>query len=686
MENPLTKVPVAEQISKELIMHGDTRLDPYYWLNQRENPAVTTYLNEENAYREGLMKHTEPFQTSLFEEIKGRIKEDDASVPYKKNGFWYYVRFEKGKEHPIYCRRKGSLTAEEEILLDVNTLAEGFDYYKVGGISISPDNEWLAFGEDTISRRIYNIRFRNLKTGNVLANEQLLYTTGSVAWAADSKTLFYTVRDSTLRSSAIYRHTLGEDAQTDTLIFKEDDVTFNTGVYKSKSEAYIMIHSGSTVSDEYQYLDATNPMGNFNMIQKRERDLEYGVAHFEKYWYIRTNKDGAENFKLMRTELEKGAKQHWQEVLPHRTEVFLEGLEIFADYLVTEERENGLTRIHIKRWDGKSEHSIAFTEETYTCSIGNNPDFDSQILRYAYSSLTIPTSVLDYDMEARTEEVKKQQEVVGGYNAEEYGSERIWAKADDGTAVPISLVYKKALRKPDGNPTLLYGYGSYGATMDPSFSSTRLSLLDRGFVFAIAHIRGGQYLGRQWYENGKMLKKRNTFTDFIACGEKLLADDYTKPDGLYAMGGSAGGLLMGAVINLKPEIFKGVIAAVPFVDVVTTMLDESIPLTTGEYDEWGNPNEPEYYHYMKSYSPYDNIEAKDYPAMLVTTGLHDSQVQYWEPAKWVARLREMKTDKNPLYLFTNMETGHGGAAGRFEAFKETAMEYAFLLDLEGISE
>jgi oligopeptidase B len=685
MENPSTKLPEALQISKELIKHGDTRIDPYYWLNERDNPAVIQYLEKENAYRKAQMAHTEAFQTELFEEIKNRIKDDDTSVPYYKKGYWYYVRFEKGLEHPIYCRKKVSLEANEEILLDVNELAKNFDYYKVGGISISPDNQWLAFGEDTLSRRIYNIRFKNLKTGKIEQDEQLLYTNGSAAWANDSKTIFYTVRDSTLRSASIYRHTLGTDAVDDSLVYEEDDVTYNTSVYKSKSEAFLMIHSGSTVSDEYQYLDANKPAGDFKILQTRERDLEYGVAHFGKHWYIRTNKDGAVNFKLMRTELGKEDKMHWEDVLAHRPDVFLEGLEIFADYLVTEERFNGLTSINIKPWDGSEGHSIEFDEETYTTGIGNNPDFNSRTLRYAYSSLTTPTSVIDYDMQDRSREVKKQQEVVGGYNASLYSSERIWAKANDGTEVPISLVYRKDLRKPEGNPTLLYGYGSYGATIDPSFSSTRLSLLDRGFIFAIAHIRGGQYLGREWYEKGKMLHKKNTFSDFIACSEKMLDVGYTAPNELYAMGGSAGGLLMGSVINMKPELFKGVIAAVPFVDVVTTMLDESIPLTTGEYDEWGNPNDAEYYHYIKSYSPYDNVEAKHYPALLITTGLHDSQVQYWEPAKWMARLRALKTDKNPLYLYTNMESGHGGLSGRYEAYKETAMEYAFILDLAGVN-
>lgn len=683
MENIITKAPIAPKITKELSIHGDTRIDNYYWLNDRENPEVIKYLNEENAFREKEMKHTEELQNNLFEEIKGRIKEDDQSVPYKRNGYWYYVKFEKGDQYPLYCRKKDSLEGEEEIFLNVNELAEGHDYYQVGGLSMSPDNTWLAFGEDTVSRRIYTIRFKNLKTGEIL-DQTIPNTTGSATWATDNEMLFYTGKDETLRPHKIYRHKKGTDSTQDVEIYHEEDNTFSTVVYKSKSERFIMISSSSTVSNEFRYLEANNPMGEFKLIDPRERDLEYGIAHFGEHWYIITNKDGATNFKLMRTALNKTTRENWTDLIEHRKDVYLEGMEIFKDYLVLEERINGLTQICIKRWDDDSQHYLKFSEESYTAYTGNNPDFDSTILRYGYSSLTTPSSVIDYDMDNRTKTVKKQAEVVGGHNPEEYQSERIWAKADDGTEIPMSVVYKKSLKKAEGNPLLLYGYGSYGATIDPSFSSVRLSLLDRGFVFVIAHIRGGEYLGRAWYENGKMLLKRNTFSDFIHCGETLIEKGYTNSEHLYAMGGSAGGLLVGAAINLKPEIFKGVIAAVPFVDVVTTMLDESIPLTTGEYDEWGNPNEEEYYHYMKSYSPYDNVEAKEYPALLITTGLHDSQVQYWEPAKWTAKLREIKTGTNPLYLFTNMETGHGGASGRFEAFKETAMEYAFLLDLEGI--
>ncbi len=685
MQKPALPYPIAKKIKKELRLHEDIRNDDYFWLNQKEDPTVLEYLNAENAFRESEMKGTEELQKKLFEEIKGRIKEDDQSVPYRKNGYWYYVRYQTGMEHPIYCRKKGSLEAEEQILLDANKEAEKYAYYQVGGMSISNDNKILAFSEDTVSRRIYTIRFKNLETGEML-EDIIENTTGSAAWAQDNQTVFYTTKDETLRPAHIWRHKLGTSAKEDVEVYHEKDETFVCAVYKSKSRRFLMIGCSSTVSNEYHYLDAHNPEGEFKVMQPRERDLEYSVADFEDNWYILTNKDKATNFKLMKAPLKNSSKENWKDVIPHRENVYLENVEIFKDYLVTEERENGLTRIKIDRWDNTNTHFINFSEETYTAGIGNNPEFDSHTLRYSYSSLTTPASVIDYNMSTREEKIMKQQEVVGGHNPDEYHAERIWATAPDGVKVPISLVYKKSLKKAEGNPLLLYGYGSYGITVDPGFSSTRLSLLDRGFVFAIAHIRGGQYLGRKWYEDGRMLKKKNTFTDFIACAEKLVEDKFTTPQHLYAMGGSAGGLLIGAVINMKPELFKGVIAAVPFVDVVTTMLDTSIPLTTGEYDEWGNPNDPEYYKYIKSYSPYDNVESKSYPAMLITTGLHDSQVQYWEPAKWAAKLRSVKTDTNPLFLYVNMDTGHGGASGRFEAYKETAMNYAFLLMLEGIEE
>ncbi len=685
MQKPTLPFPIAQKIKKELRLHDDVRNDDYFWLNEKESPSVLDYLNAENTFRESEMKETEELQKQLFEEIKGRIKEDDQSVPYRKNGYWYYVRYETGMEHAIYCRKKGSLDAEEEILLDANEEAKNFSYYQIAGMSISNDNKLLAYGEDTVSRRIYTIRFKNLETGEML-DDRIENTTGGAAWAEDNKTVFYTTKDETLRPAYIWRHKLGTTPQEDMEVYHEKDETFVCSVYKSKSRRFLMIGCSSTVSNEYHYLDSHDPTGSFKVLQSRVRELEYSVADFEDHWYILTNKDKATNFKLMKSPLDMPSQENWVDVIHHRENVYLENVEIFKDFLVTEERENGLTRIKIDRWDNSDTHFINFNEETYTAGIGNNPEFDSTILRYSYSSLTTPASVIDYDMTSRKETVMKQQEVVGGHNPEEYHAERIWATAPDGVKVPISLVYKKSLKRADGNPLMLYGYGSYGITVDPGFSSTRLSLLDRGFVFAIAHIRGGQYLGRKWYEDGRMMKKKNTFTDFIACAEKLIEEKFTTPEHLYAMGGSAGGLLIGAVINMRPELFKGVIAAVPFVDVVTTMLDTSIPLTTGEYDEWGNPNDPEYYRYIKSYSPYDNVEAKNYPAMLITTGLHDSQVQYWEPAKWAAKLRNVKTDTNPLFLYINMDTGHGGASGRFEAYKETAMNYAFLFMLEGIGE
>lgn len=684
MQNLETDAPIVKKIPKVLEIHGDTRVDDYYWLNDRDNPEVIKYLNEENDYHKYGMKHTEDFQEKLFTEIKGRIKEEDQSVPYHKKGYWYYVRFEVGQEHPIYCRKKGALSETEEVLLDVNVLAKDHDFYQIGGMSLSPDNEWLAFGEDTLSRRIYTLKFKNLLTGKI-SEEQIPNTTGSASWSNNSETLFYTQKDETLRPCKIMRHQKGGSAEEDKLVFHEEDSTFNAVVYKSKSEKFFMISSSSTVSNEFQYLNADRPLGSFTVFQKRERDLEYGIAHFEDRWFIHTNKDGATNFKLMSTTIDKTDKEHWIDLIPHRHDVYLEGIDIFKQFLVLEERANGLNLIRIKPWDGSDEHYLEFNEETYTASTGNNPDFDSTILRYGYSSLTTPSSVIDYNMITHEKELKKQAEVVGGYDSNKYKSERVWAIANDGKKIPISLVYNKELKKGDGNPLLLYGYGSYGATIDPGFSSTRLSLLDRGFVFAIAHIRGSQYLGRDWYEDGKMLHKKNTFSDFIVCAEELIKREFTTSKQMYAMGGSAGGLLMGAVMNMAPNLFNGVIAAVPFVDVVTTMLDESIPLTTGEFDEWGNPKDEEYYNYIKSYSPYDNVNQQEYPALLITTGLHDSQVQYWEPAKWIAKLRDYKTNDRPLYLATNMETGHGGASGRFEAYKETAMEYAFLFDLEGIN-
>lgn len=678
--------PRAKRVAVQLEKHGDVRVDEFFWLNQREDQEVIDYLNEENAYREQEMAHTVDFQKNLYDEMVGRIVQDDSSVPYELDGYFYYTRYEKGDQYPLYCRKKGSLDAEEEVFLNVNELAEGHAYYQVGGVSIRPDSKMIAFSADTVSRRIYTIYFKDLETGEIL-EETIPNTSGSSTWAEDGRTVFYSSKDEqTLRQDRIHRHALGTNYAVDTEVYYEADDTYVTFVYKTKSKKYIIIGSQSTLTTEYRIIPSDAPESEFKVIQPRTRGLEYGVAHFGDYWYIRTNKDEAANFKLMKTPIEHPGMENWVDVIPHREDVLLEGIEIFSEYLVVDERTNGLNQIHIIRWDGSSDHYMKFEEETYTAYVGNNPQFETSKLRYGYSSMTTPSSVIEYDMESREKKVLKEQEVVGGYDKTQYHSERVWAKAEDGTMVPISLVYRKDLKRETGNPLLLYGYGSYGYTIDPSFSSTRLSLLDRGFVYAIAHIRGSQYMGRQWYEDGKLLKKRNTFTDFIACGDFLVESGYTSPEHMYAMGGSAGGLLMGAVVNMRPDLFNGVIAAVPFVDVMTTMLDESIPLTTGEYDEWGNPNEEEYYRYMLSYSPYDQVKEQAYPAMLITTGLHDSQVQYWEPAKWVAKLRVMRTNDRPLMMFCNMDTGHGGASGRFEAYKETAMEYAFFLDLEGIGE
>lgn len=681
----IMQAPQAKKIEKKLSIHGDTRIDNYYWLNERENPEVINYLNAENAYTDAMLKDTEEFQKDLFEEIKARIKEDDASVPFKFNGYWYITRFEKGGEYPIHTRKKESLDAPEEIMFNVNELAKPYSYYNLNGVNISENNELAAFGQDTLSRRIYTIQVKNLNTGEILP-DKLENTTGGSVWAADNKTLFYTRKDETLRAYQIWKHTLGTPQSEDVLIFEEKDDTFGTYVYKTKSRKYIIIGSASTVSNEYRFIPADQPNAEWTVLQPRERDLEYSIEHYGNDFYILTNKDKATNFKLMKTPVNKTSKENWTDVIPHRNEVYLENFEIFNNHLVLEERINGLTQMNIRSWDGKTNYNLPFQEEVYTAYISYNPEFDSEVLRYGYTSMTTPNSTIDFNMKTKASEVKKEQTVLGDFKKENYETKRIWVTARDGVKVPVSIVYRKDTEINSDTPLLLYAYGSYGASMDVYFSTSRLSLLDRGFIYAIAHIRGGQELGRPWYDDGKLLKKKNTFNDFVDVSKYLIQNNYTSSKHLYAMGGSAGGLLMGAVINQAPELYNGVVAQVAFVDVVTTMLDDSIPLTTGEYDEWGNPNEQEFYDYIKSYSPYDNIEKKNYPNMLVTTGLHDSQVQYWEPAKWVAKLREMKTDDNLLLLKTDMETGHGGASGRFEALKEVALEYAFIFKLEGITE
>lgn len=692
-EEVLTKWPVAEKIPHKTEIHDTVLVDDYFWMRLdedergQENPEpkvqkVLDYLNAENAYTDGEMADTEGLQNTLYEEIVGRIKKTDMSVPYKYKGYFYYSRYEESNEYPIHSRKKGSLDSEEQIMLNVNEMAEGHSYIHVAGRSISPDNNIVAFGLDAVSRRIYSLHFKDLTTGEELA-DVIPNTTGGCTWANDNKTVFYTVKDDALRSYKIFKHVLGTDASEDVEVYHETDETFGTFVYKTKSEKYLVIGSYATLSSEYRILEADNPNGEFRIFQARGEKHEYGISHHGNKFYITSNRD-AQNFKLMECPEDKTSEENWTEVIAHREDVLLEGIEVFNDFLVLTERINGLTELRVKRWDGTKDEHLKFDEEAYSVYASVNPEFDTDILRIGYTSMTTPSSVFDVNMNTDERELLKQQEVVGDFDKDNYHSERLMIDARDGTKVPISLVYKKGFEQNGKAPLLLYGYGSYGASMDPYFSSVRLSLLDRGFVFAIAHIRGGEEMGRQWYDNGKLFNKLNTFNDFIDCGKALVAQNYTNPGQLYAMGGSAGGLLMGAVVNMAPELFNGVVAQVPFVDVINTMLDESIPLTTGEFDEWGNPKEKPYFDYILQYSPYENVVAQDYPAMLVTTGLHDSQVQYWEPAKWVAKLRDTKTGSNLLLLKTNMEAGHGGASGRFAAQKETALEYTFLLKLEGI--
>ncbi len=676
--------PVAKQIPHQHNIHNDIRQDPYYWMRERENPEVIAHLEAENAYTKAQLAHTEDLQKELFEEIKARIKEEDQSVPYWWRGYYYYSRFETGKEYPIYARKKGSLEAEEEITLDVNVLAEGQSYCQSTGPAMSPNQELIAFGLDLVGRRIYEIRFFNLKTQTYF-EERIPDVTGNIVWAEDNKTIFYSKQDlQTLRSHRIYRHVLGTDPADDVLIYEEKDDTFRTYVSKTRSREYLLILSTSTLSDEVRYLAADKPEGEWQIFQPRERKHEYGIDHFNGNFYILTNWQ-AENFQLMQCSSagEATDKSNWQTLIPHSKETLLEDFQLFREHLVVEERTNGLNQIRVMEWESKRAWYIEYRDPAYSASLGHNPDVDTPNLRYNYESLTTPRSTFEINFDTQKTKLLKQQAVLGGFEVENYQSERLFATASDGTQIPMSIVYRKGIKEQGTAPLLLYAYGSYGYSLDPYFSLARLSLLDRGFVYVIAHIRGGEEMGRFWYENGKLLKKKNTFTDFIACAEHLIQIGFTERKKLFISGGSAGGLLMGAVINMRPELFYGAIAAVPFVDVVSTMLDEDIPLTTGEFDEWGNPKDKAYYDYMLSYSPYDNVVAQDYPHLLVTSGLHDSQVQYWEPTKWVARLREMKTGDQKLLLHTNMEAGHSGASGRYQPYKEVAMEYAFLLDLAG---
>ncbi len=676
--------PQAKAIPHRLEQHGQVRVDNYYWLNDRSNPEVLAYLQKENDYSTALQQHTADLEHTLFEEIKGRIKQTDLSVPFKQGDYVYYVRYEEGKEYALYCRKKGSIDSPEEIMIDGNELAEGHEYFSLGNWMVSSGQDILAYAMDTQGRRIYSVGFKNLTTGEILS-DVIPSVTGNMEWGNDNRTVLYARQDpETLRSCQIYRHVLGTTPDQDELVYEEPDETFSAFITKSKSKRFLMIGLHQTVSSEYWYVNADTPGETFQVFHPRERGHEYDVDHLGEHFYIRTN-DQAKNFRLMKTEAHATPKTQWQEVIPHRDDVFFEGFELFREYLVVEERQQGLIHLRILLNSGEQGHELDFGEPAYLATLGDNFEIDTPYLRYGYTSMTTPMTIYDYHMATREKVFLKQEEVLGDFQISHYQTERLFAPAADGTLIPISLVYRKGFSKNDSSPLLLYGYGSYGASMDASFSSSRLSLLDRGFVYALAHIRGGEELGRQWYENGKLVQKKNTFTDFIACAEFLSQQGYANSHKLYAMGGSAGGLLMGAVMNMRPELFHGMVAQVPFVDVVTTMSDPNIPLTTGEYDEWGDPNQRDYYDYMLSYSPYDNVKATAYPHLLVTAGLHDSQVQYWEPAKWVAKLRALKTDQHRLLLKTNLEAGHSGASGRFKRYEETAMIYAFLLDLAGLA-
>ena len=673
--------PRAEKINKIMTMHNHERIDEFYWLNERGNQKVIDYLNSENDYRNSYMEDYKGLENELFEEIKSRIKEDDSSVPYLDNGYYYYTRFEKGKQYPIYCRKKDNLKNDEEILIDVNKMSQGHEYFRIGGIDISPNNKIMAYSVDTISRRLYTVHFKNLETGKENTHT-ISNTSGGVSWANDNMTLYYNQKNTkTLRTEKVMRHSFNQNQKDEEVYFEKDD-EFNLYSYKSKSGKYIIIVSGKTISDEIRFLNANEPNGDFKIFQKRVDGLEYSIDHLNDKWYVRTNINDSKNFKLMVCDEDKTSSDNWKEFINHRKNVLLEGVEVFNDFFVITERENGQRRFNvISNKDGES-HYIDFEEEVFSAYSSVNSEINSKTFRYGYSSMTTPNSTIEYNLIKKTKTVLKEAEILGGtFDKNNYESMLVWADARDGKKVPISLVFRKDTYKKGKNPLLLYGYGSYGSTNSAGFSSVRLSLLDRGFVYAIAHIRGSQYLGREWYEDGKMFNKKNTFWDFIDSAKYLGNNSYVDRDQIFAMGGSAGGLLMGAIANMEPEVFKGIVAAVPFVDVVTTMLDETIPLTTFEFDEWGDPKDEDSYYYMLSYSPYDQVEEKDYPAIFITTGYHDSQVQYFEPAKWIARLRDKRTNKEPLLMYCNMDAGHGGASGRFEAYKETAMEYAFLISL-----
>jgi len=689
---------MAKKIPKENIYHQDTIIDNYDWMRlsdeqkESKNPDVQTknvinYLNSENDFLKKEMSDNKSFEDNLFDEFVSRIEQNDESVPVSYNGYTYYSKYKQEEDYPFHFRKENTNSAKEELILDLPLMAKGTSYFSLGDKSVSENNQFLAYSVDLLSRREYTIYIKDLNTGKIL-EDMIPNTTGGITWSNDNKTIFYTKKDEvTLRSSQIYRHTLGTDASEDVLVYEEKDDTFSCSVFKTKSRKYLMIGSYQTLSTEYQFLDASDPAGKWQVIHPRESNLEYSVSHFEDKFYIKTNWE-AKNFRLMQTSINSTSKSNWQEVIPHRKDVLLMSVNIFKNYLVVNERKDGLRNARVIKWKDNSEYYIKFNDPTYSLYSSSNVDFDTDFFRFVYTSLTTPRSVYDYNMVTKEQTLLKQKKVLGDkFDSDNYVSERLFAKSRDGkTEIPISLVYRKGLNKNGKQPLLLNGYGSYGSSSDPYFSSVRLSLLDRGFTFAIAHIRGGQEMGRDWYEDGKLLKKKNTFYDFIDCGKYLIDSKFTSSEHLYASGGSAGGLLMGAVMNMEPELFNGIIAGVPFVDVINTMWDETIPLTTGEFDEWGNPKDKEYYDYMKSYSPYDNIVEVNYPNLLITTGYWDSQVQYWEPAKWIAKIRDFRANDNLLLMYCNMDVGHGGSSGRFESLKEVALEYSFLFKLEGIKE
>jgi oligopeptidase B len=674
------EAPKAKQIPKTDSTHSDLRVDPYFWLREKTSPDVLNYLNAENAYTQNLMAHTQSIQNKLYQEMISRIKETDFSVPAKMDNYFYYYRTEKGKQYRIYCRKKGNLDSPEEILLDLNELGKNAHYLRLGVFKVSPDHQRLAYSVDTTGGETYTIYVKDLNT-QALLTDRIPNTYYSLEWANDNRTFFYNTLDAAYRPYRIFRHALGSDPQTDELIYEEKDERFFVNISKSRSRAYVFLNLESNTTKETRWVAADRPTDAFKIFQPRLDKLEYSVDHWENKFFVVTN-DHAVNFKLMETPLDRTSKDNWKEVIPHQENVLIEEVDAFKNFLVVYERKDGLKKILIRDLRNAQDHVIENPESVYTTFAGTNLEYATDILRYDYTSLVTPLSTYDYNMVTKTRELKKQQEVPD-YDPRQYTTERVFAKASDGTKIPMSLVYKTGMKKNGNNPALLYGYGSYGLSMDPTFNTARLSLLDRGFVYAVGHIRGGSDMGRSWYDHGKLLEKKNTFTDFIACAEALIKEKYTSKERLAIQGGSAGGLLMGAVTNMRPDLFRAVVANVPFVDVLNTMLDASLPLTVTEYEEWGNPNEKAYYDYMKSYSPYDNVEKKNYPNILITAGLNDPRVSYWEPAKWTAKLRAMRTDNNLLLLKTNMGAGHGGASGRYDRFKEIAFDYAFILDRLG---